>query len=86
MKFRINKHSLNVVMAGMLFAASLPALAVTGDTDKPIHIDSDQQSLDMDSNVATFTGNVVVTQGTIKINADKVVVTRPGGEQGKEVV
>ncbi len=86
MKFRINKHSLNVVMAGTLFAASLPALAVTGDTDKPIHIDSDQQSLDMDSNVATFTGNVVVTQGTIKINADKVVVTRPGGEQGKEVV
>lgn len=86
MKSRINKHSLNVVMAGMLFAASLPALAVTGDTDKPIHIDSDQQSLDMDSNVATFTGNVVVTQGTIKINADKVVVTRPGGEQGKEVV
>lgn len=86
MKFRINKHSLNFVMAGTLFAASLPALAVTGDTDKPIHIDSDQQSLDMDSNVATFTGNVVVTQGTIKINAEKVVVTRPGGEQGKEVV
>ncbi len=24
--------------------------------------------------------------GTIKINADKVVVTRPGGEQGKEVI
>lgn len=86
MKFKINKHSLNVVMAGTLFAASLAAHAVTGDTDKPIHIDSDQQSLDMDSNVATFTGNVIVTQGTIKINADKVVVTRPGGEQGKEVV
>lgn len=86
MKFKINKHSLNVVIAGTLFAASLTAHAVTGDTDKPIHIDSDQQSLDMDSNVATFTGNVIVTQGTIKINADKVVVTRPGGEQGKEVV
>lgn len=25
-------------------------------------------------------------EGTIKINADKVVVTRPGGEQGKEVI
>ncbi|VEB02771.1 LptA, protein essential for LPS transport across the periplasm [Klebsiella pneumoniae] len=33
-----------------------------------------------------FTGNVVVTQGTIKINADKVVVTRPGNEKGKEVI
>ena len=27
-----------------------------------------------------------MTQGTIKINADKVVVTRPGGEQGKEII
>ncbi|EIN85745.1 lipopolysaccharide transport periplasmic protein LptA [Escherichia coli PA22] len=36
--------------------------------------------------MVTFTGNVIVTQGTIKINADKVVVTRPGGEQGKEVI
>jgi lipopolysaccharide export system protein LptA len=86
MKSRINKHSLNLLLAGTLFAAALPAFAVTGDTDKPIHIESDQQSLDMEGNVVTFTGNVVVTQGTIKVNADKVVVTRPGGEKGKEVV
>ncbi|XTZ38882.1 lipopolysaccharide ABC transporter substrate-binding protein LptA [Salmonella enterica] len=86
MKFQINKLSLNLVLASSLFASSLPALAVTGDTEQPIHIDSDQQSLDMAGNVVTFTGNVVLTQGTIKINADKVVVTRPGGEQGKEVI
>ncbi len=86
MKSRINKHSLNLLLAGTLLAAALPAFAVTGDTDKPIHIESDQQSLDMEGNVVTFTGNVVVTQGTIKVNADKVVVTRPGGEKGKEVV
>ena len=86
MKFRINKHSLNLVLSGALLAASASALAVTGDTDQPIHIESDQQSLDMQGNVVTFTGNVVVTQGTIKINADKVVVTRPGGQEGKEVI
>ncbi|MDV5353904.1 lipopolysaccharide ABC transporter substrate-binding protein LptA [Kosakonia sp. SMBL-WEM22] len=86
MKFKTNKRSLNLILAGTLFAAALPALAVTGDTDQPIHIDSDQQSLDMQGNVVTFTGNVVVTQGTIKINADKVVVTRPGGQQGREII
>ena len=86
MKFRTNKLSLNIALASALLAASLPALAKTGDTDQPIHIESDQQSLDMQGNVVTFTGNVVVTQGTIKINADKVVVTRPGGEKGKEVI
>ncbi len=86
MKFRTNKLSLKIALAGALPAASLPALAKTGDTDQPIHIESDQQSLDMQGNVVTFTGNVVVTQGTIKINADKVVVTRPGNEKGKEVI
>ena len=86
MKFRTNKLSLNLALTGALLAASCPAFAVTGDTDQPIHIESDQQSLDMQGNVVTFTGNVVVTQGTIKINADKVVVTRPGGQEGKEVI
>ena len=39
----------------------------------------------MQGNVVTFTGNVVVTRND-QINADKVVVTRPGGEKGKEVI
>ena len=86
MKFRTNTLSLKLALAGSLLAASLPALALTGDTDQPIHIESDQQSLDMQGNIVTFTGNVIVTQGSIKINADKVVVTRPGGEKGKEVI
>ena len=68
MKFKTNKLSLNLVLASSLLAASIPAFAVTGDTDQPIHIESDQQSLDMQGNVVTFTGNVIVTQGTIKIN------------------
>ena len=86
MKFRTNKLSLKIALAGALLAASLPALAKTGDTDQPIHIESDQQSLDMQGNIVTFTGNVVVTQGSIKINADKVVVTRPADQKGKEVI
>ncbi len=81
MKFKTNKLSLNLMLAGSLLAASIPAFAVTGDTEQPIHIDSDQQSLDMQGNVVTFTGNVVMTRGTIKINADKVVVTAPAANR-----
>ncbi|WP_414165056.1 lipopolysaccharide ABC transporter substrate-binding protein LptA [Superficieibacter sp. BNK-5] len=86
MKSKTHKLSLKLVLTSALLAASLPALAKTGDTDQPIHIESDQQSLDMQGNIVTFTGNVIVTQGTIKLNAEKVVVTRPGGEKGKEVI
>ncbi|QDX31637.1 lipopolysaccharide ABC transporter substrate-binding protein LptA [Dickeya poaceiphila] len=76
----------SILIASSLFAVSIPALALTGDTDQPIHITSDQQALDMQGNVVTFTGHVIVTQGSIKAQADKVVVTRPNGQQGHEVI
>ncbi len=86
MKFNTPNSLRRALFASSLFAASLPALAVTGDTTQPIHINSAQQSLDMQANTVTFTGNVVVTQGTIEVKADKVVVTRPQGAQGQEVI
>ncbi len=86
MKFKTNKRFLSLFVAGSLLAISLPSMAVTGDTDQPITIDSAQQSLDMQGNTVTFTGDVIVKQGTIDVRADKVVVTRPNGENGKEIV
>ncbi|ORM73806.1 lipopolysaccharide ABC transporter substrate-binding protein LptA [Pantoea wallisii] len=86
MKFKMNKSSLKLLLVSALLATSLPALALTGDSDKPVNIDSVNQALDLQGNVATFTGNVIVTQGTIKITADKVVVTRPGGDSNKTIV
>lgn len=87
MKFKtINNRMRNTLLASSLLAASVSAFAVTGDSNQPIHIDSEQQSLDMQGNTVTFTGNVVVKQGTIEVKADKVVVIRPQGEQGREVV
>ncbi len=54
MKFK-NKCSRHLLLAGSLLVLSVPALAVTGDSDQPVHINSINQSLDMDGNVATFT-------------------------------
>ncbi len=86
MKSKNKLHPLNLLLVSGLLALSLPALAVTGDSDQPVQVNSINQSLDMQGNVATFTGNVVITQGTIKIQADKVVVTRPGGDSKKTIV
>ncbi|WP_410013356.1 lipopolysaccharide ABC transporter substrate-binding protein LptA [Sodalis sp. RH24] len=86
MKSKIQNNICYVFAAGALLLASANALALTGDTDQPINIDSEQQAVDMQTNVVTLTGTVVVKQGSIDIRADKVVITRPNGEQGKEVV
>ncbi|WP_291972197.1 lipopolysaccharide ABC transporter substrate-binding protein LptA [Candidatus Symbiopectobacterium sp.] len=86
MKFNTDNAWPHAAIASALLAASLPTLAVTGDTSQPIHIDSAHQSLDMQGNTVTFTGNVTVKQGTIDVKADKVVVTRTQGSQGQEVI
>ncbi|MGF1680645.1 lipopolysaccharide transport periplasmic protein LptA [Photobacterium minamisatsumaniensis] len=64
---------------------STSSWALKSDTEQPIYIDSDNQELDIQKNIVTFTGNVILRQGSIDIRADKVVVTRPGGE-GKEAI
>ncbi|ANI30256.1 lipopolysaccharide transporter [Yersinia entomophaga] len=76
----------HLLIASSLLVASVPALALTGDTDQPINITSDKQALDMTGNTATFTDNVIVKQGSIEIKADKMVITRPGGDQSKTVI
>lgn len=51
--------------------------ALTEDTQQPINITSDSQSLDLESNTVTFSNNVVITQGTILIKAAQVTIVRP---------
>lgn len=67
----------------LLHLSLLMSLLVTGsafslesDSEQPIYIDSDTQHLDMKSNRVTFTGDVKLKQGSININADKIIVIR----------
>lgn len=69
------------ILATALLSVSFSATALKGDTDKPINIDSGSQSLDMENNVVVFSDNVVITQGSIKINASKVTITRQEGKK-----
>src|SRR5471032_145110 len=86
MKFKTKNRIRNFLITSSLLAVSIPAFALKDDTTKPITITSVNQALDVNTNTATFTGNVIVNQGTIQVKADKVVVIRPKGESGKEVV
>ncbi len=86
MKSQAKNKIRNFLITSSLLAVSIPAFALKDDTTKPITINSVNQALDVNTNTATFTGNVIVNQGSIQVKADKVVVIRPKGESGKEVV
>ena len=62
---------------GLFFIQS--ATAERGDREKPIHLEADRATVEdvnrkEGSRISTFTGNVVLTQGTLRILADKLVM------------
>nr|WP_269472440.1 lipopolysaccharide transport periplasmic protein LptA [Candidatus Erwinia haradaeae] len=64
----------------------MPILSLTEDFSQSIHIHADNQMVDMLGNIATATGHVLVTQGSIKLMADKIIVTRPNGDNQKIII
>jgi len=58
------------------------ARAEKADSDKPTNIEADQMAYDDVKQINTFTGNVVLTRGTLIMHAYKLIVTQdPAGYQ-----
>ncbi|MBL78771.1 MAG: lipopolysaccharide transport periplasmic protein LptA [Nitrosomonadaceae bacterium] len=66
------------LLLGILFAD--PTFAERADRDKPVHLESDRATVENTgrsgnkNRVSIFTGNVVLTQGTMIIRSDKMVI------------
>jgi lipopolysaccharide export system protein LptA len=53
------------------------------DSNAPIAVNADSFLADLNGETGTYNGNVIVTQGTVKLHADQVKVTAPGGHAAK---
>jgi lipopolysaccharide export system protein LptA len=75
--------TLLVAIAGALLFA-VPAQAEKADRNKPIHLEADRVTVDDAKQVATFNGNVVLTQGTLVMRGDRMEVRqdKEGFRQG----
>lgn len=54
--------------------ASITAFAEAADRNKPIELEADSVIVDDAKKISTYIGNVVLTQGTLVIHADKLIV------------
>jgi len=74
------RHPRPALLAALLLTLSAPqAMALSGDKDQPIDIVADSVDIDEARGTSTYTGNVEINQGSIRLLADKVVVEhRPG--------
>lgn len=60
---------------------SVSAWALPTDQQQPIRIQADDAQLDDKNGVATYTGDVIITQGSMKVTGNKVTMTRaPNGD------
>jgi lipopolysaccharide export system protein LptA len=74
----------SVIGAAALAAAapaSGPSLGL--DSSQPIAVNADTFLADLNNETGTYTGNVIVTQGEVRLHADEVKVHAPGGRASR---
>ena len=71
---------LSLLLLGMAMTSG--ARAEKADSDKPTNIEADHMAYDDVKQINTFSGNVVLTRGTLIMKADKLIVIQdPAGYQ-----
>jgi len=61
-----------LIFVSVLF--SISAFALSTDREQPILIEADKATIDNIKRVAIYEGDVIITQGTIRINANTVTL------------
>lgn len=76
--FRIVNNLLRVslLLPAFLLLPAPACFAERADRDKPINLEADKVLIDDMQQVSTFTGNVRLSQGSLLIRGDKIVVTQ----------
>jgi len=61
-----------LVLTGLLLGLSTGAGAELADRSKPVQVEADNVQVDDLRKVAIYRGNVILTQGTLKIEAERI--------------
>ena len=72
-----------LLLASLLLLAPLSSFALQSDQDQPIHLEADSVEIDEEKGVSLYQGNVIITQGSFKVWADKMWIYRKAGKTEK---
>jgi lipopolysaccharide export system protein LptA len=73
----MNRYTNNILLLGLpLLVWSNLLHAENADRERPIHLESDVVVVDNINQTSVFEGKVELTQGTLRIQAEKVVLTQ----------
>lgn len=69
----------------VLLIASPPLWALKSDKSKPVEVEADSFNLDETTQLTVYSGNVIITQGSMEIKADKVTIHGSRGNTDKVI-
>lgn len=72
----MSQYGRAILLVAFAAVVWMPALAERADRQQPINIEADRVSVDDRNRVLTFEGKVTLTQGTLTIRAERIVVTQ----------
>ena len=81
---RFNNHRISFFIYWLLLLPGF-VFALSTDKDQPIQLEADSVDIDEASGVSIYQGNVIVTQGSLKLWADKMWIYRKNGVTEKIV-
>lgn len=73
-----------LLILGILLLPSLCS-ALSSDKDQPLHLEADSVEIDDATGISVYLGNVIVTQGSLKLWAEKMRIHRKNGRTEKIV-
>ena len=79
----MKKNKISFLISALLI--SFTSIAIESDFDQPIHVSSVSQHATMKNNTVVFQDDVLLTQGTIKLTADKLTIIR-GKQANQEIM
>jgi lipopolysaccharide export system protein LptA len=68
-----------LVVAGPLAAADSVPTDLGFNADEPIAVNADRFAADLNAETGTYSGNVLVVQGAVRMRADEVKIDAPSG-------
>jgi lipopolysaccharide export system protein LptA len=75
-----------MMLFGGLVGAAVPAVALEDDQYQPMYIEADAAELDDKQLTSLYIGNVDVTQGSMRIRADEVLVHHKEDRRAQKII
>jgi len=77
---------IRILCLALLTSVATPLAAQSDDASQPIRIQANAATLDDNKNLAVYTGNVIITQGSMRLTGSRVTLTLDNNGEAQKLV